>query len=674
MFYVNPFSRPTKWFAPDGKGVYALPHSTAAPEGWGEPRRDANGDPITPGTAGGDHPHTLIHKKEGTYKGLSSKYLQKSGNITWWGKFIDPAHESKGRHVLSYYGPKLRYFRELGRDYGSSAAHNEIYYKGGYASVAPGPVLGACIRFAPYTDPETGQTNQEQPYLYVAVYQGGQDKFYRKRWAYQTIPPHKFTDADRAREMALFDDAERPLGWELIGTFARPSAEHYKPETPWFFNESGTEALNMRRKKVTFDNGSGTNVTEETFDRLAATISHTGVSVANLGNLPAMEYEEVIAKTSHATDDPASDFISTDFYGYTHYWVTNKVQVDIQLQGEQYVMCDFIGDTRYWGKVKYDIIRQQISYFAFGADDIGPSRSDPNNWVYNIPGQGSTNIANTNQITGQYYEDIRLYNYDDPTYVAQQDDGHASDWVLTREQVRLYYGPEGDEEDFYIDLHTFNSGTSDEWAGHPKQSTNPRLFFYEFNTRYLRGLFDIRDLAAFAYNKHRYGLWQTPTSTVSTTTEHTNTLYSTENLAGEKFTSTQQSGSGAIEFGWLHSTMTTWADTIDETIVRTTYNGTYSTDNANAELFDPGSQTFYTDGPGDFLTPLPTLEDLLYSEDNADCKGNGVRTERQELGLAVEVPNVETPGQYVVVSDHKPGGAMDSIIGFGEKFYPVGAC
>lgn len=658
MHFLTPFTQIVKYYSPDGKGVYAKPHTDALPDGWGEPRRDDSGAVIYPGTPGGPHNRTLIAEKDGVYAATSSKYMQKAGCITWWGDYRYPLAPEKGRHVLSYNGPRLRYFRENDFTYGSTEAHNEIYYAGSYAAVAPGPVLGACMRKLTFVDPLDG-VSKEDWFIFAAVYRNGQDEFYRKRWGLRLTRPDIMNDAVRAAAMEMYNIPNRPYGWDLIGTYARPSSEYISPETPWFFNKSGTAAACVRRKRITFDNGSGTDVTEDQFERRTAVITSTRASVLNLGVSPPMEYVEKIKKLHPAP------YTSVDSQGHTHQWQEDHVTVDITLRGEHWVMCDYLDDVLHWGKVKYEMLRLQASYYTEGIDPVD----------YVVTYNGSPyNISNNGMRVGPYWHDYNKYGYINPTYVPQQADHEASDWIDITELVRLYYGPEGSEEDFYISLHEYASGSETEWAGRT-DSDDTVLYFYTFFTRFIRSMFDIRDLALLSAAQLTYGLLL-DNSTVSTvTTEVNETLYTSDNLPdGEAYYSVKETISGLVEFGWPWQDMETWPETIDEIISIQTYTGAWPKDNNTGDVSKPGNKTFYDPAFEHAIWDWPTIGQLLYGANNDAPSGNGVRTETQTLCFSVEIPDLGNPGKFVILSDHKPGGSVESLVGFGKKFYPVGTC
>lgn len=714
QFYVNPFSTAIRWSAPDGKGVYCAPHTASNPDGWGEPRKAEDGTPISPGTVGGPHARGYIHKEDDAFDAASRRYHQKAGNITWWGKDRDGTKPEKGKHVLSYHGPRLRYFREAAFRYGDSPDHNEIYYQGAYAAIAPAPVLGACIRLVDYTDPVSGAIEKDVAYIYAFVSapgsEGKEDRLYRKRWGYRRRVPYKYDDAYRQAEMALHDPQEAPRGWELLGTYPKPTSEHINPDTPWFFNESGTEALCMRSKEFEFDNGGGVNVTERVLERWVATINEIDFTIANLNNLPPFEYSEEIDGASAELEFPDSG-------GNNHFWRQDSMKVLIGFQGEQYICCDYVADQRYWGKIQYDIQRYMAGYYTVGVDFL----YNGNVQTYSAPvSEGGTGANNSTFVDGYNYWEEYIYENIIPTV---EGNGHTGQWVKFQDKITLFYGPEGDatEEEHSIELFVNNTGTSLEWAGFPKDDSDQYVHFYEYFTRYPRGLFDMRGAPVlFTKTLHEYALrigdFGTAEFTQYTSTEkHQDVLHTKAEAAGLalgvaipsrpnvsiqagwiEYPENETSGT-AMPPHWTRSALTSeesatnpgyysksWhahLEPFTEDIFRTTYTGQVPEVNLNEEISIPGSATFYDGEPDAGLSIYakvkefpPSIDELLHGAEAADCKGNGVRTEFEHVGIAVEVPVPDSPGAFSVVSYHDPGGEIAELFGFGELFYPVGAC
>jgi len=120
--------------------------------------------------------------------------------------------------------------------------------------------------------------------------------------------------------------------------------------------------------------------------------------------------------------------------------------------------------------------------------------------------------------------------------------------------------------------------------------------------------------------------------------------------------------------------MDTWPQTINVTLNRTSYEGKWPSDNHTGAVQVPGNKTFYAgDTTGNYALNWPTIPELLWGTLTL-CKGNGVVTDLEEVGFSMEVPNPEKEGEYVVVSDMVKAGKPETVVGYGEKFYPVGTC
>ena len=658
----SPFSVPVRYSAPEGKGIYVFPSSRAYPSGWGEPRRDENGAPITPGTPGGEFPNALIYKDGNIWRSASDRYRQLSGNISWWGPPIDPSYPEKGRHVLSYFGPRLRYFPDNDFFYGSRPEHNDIYYKGGYAAVAPGPVLGACIRTIDVLDPVTGSTSPTA-YIFAVVLQSGNDVFYRKKWGYRRVSPPDMSDEARAREMASISQ-DNPNGWERIGSYQKPSDEHYTAETPWFFGETGQQCAAVRRRKITFNNGYE-DKTEDMFERLKGSVTDITISVTNLGNSPPFSYKEILTKE-------VFDHVSVDYAGYTHDWHEDHLTVRVRIDGEQYVLCEFIGDELYWGKLKYATQRIQEGYYTEG--------TDPSPYTVTYEGQPK-DISNAGLREGPRMHDFYEYGYLDEDYEQSPGDHEYTLWINSVSDISLYYGPEGNEEENRIGLHSYVIGTQDQWEGIPQQD-DLSTYFYEHITLYPRGMMDLRRPSYVAVVFRDYGLWVNGSEDfVDHHISVDNVLYHPDDQEGESLHITEVSSANEYaRFGWPIVDVDNMEETFNVTLERSSYIGEWVTDNHEGDVQEPGSKTFYVkDTIFDLYLSWPTIPELLYGQwsslDNGNGVGNGAITEKNEIGFSILCLDVKS--QYTnnpVVSGHRPGGSMETLVGFGEKFYPVGVC
>lgn len=653
---VSPFSQTVRYTAPDGKGVYFFPHTVANPAGWGEPRKTDDGKTIKPGTVGGPYPNALIYRDKDTWRASSSKYVQLSGNVTWWGNLIDENNLNKGRHVLSYFGPRLRYFPDASFSYGSAAEHNDIYYRGGYASVAPGPVLGACIRVINAADHTTGAV-APHAFLIVAALLNGEVAFYRKRWDYRRISPDSLSTDARAKEMRLMEPKDNPDGWEYLGGYTRPDATtYYAQKTPWFFNRSGSQAAAIVMRKKEYNNGYETK-TEDAFERVTAVVTDTSVSASNIGNETPFAYKEKIFKE-------VFDYTSTDIEGHTHTWHEDHVRIMASLTGHQYVLCEFFGDDLYWGRIDYNMQRLQEGYYTEGTDPT----------PYSVTYLGNPlNISNRGLREGPRMLNYYKYGVLDTAYVPSPGDHEFTLWIGSTSEIKLHYGTDANPEEHEILLHSYRTGTKDQWAGDPP-SSDLSLYFWQHSTAYFLGMLDLRREVYLAAVHEDHGLWQDPNSTTASHHEEIDCRLSIDGSQTSVFFE-KDDNEGPAAFGWAIATIDALPETLDVTLERTSYSGLWPTDNATGTVQAPGNKTFYVAGPIiDLYVPWPSVYELLYGSWLSSTPGNGVITEKNEIGFSVEIPSKDKPATFVVVSSHNLAGDPKTLIGFGDRFHPVGAC
>lgn len=644
MIY-SPFSRPTRFELPSGKGIYLHPTGPEAPSGWGEPRYTPEGVKIVPGTPGGPSSNVLL-KDDGTI--ASNNYHQRSGCITWWGKLVDPVIPAKGRHVLSYNGSRNRYFRDPLFTYGANETHNEIYYKGAYATVAPAPVLGACFRDFPFVD-MLGETTVVT-WIVAAVYEAGEDRFYRKVFRGVT-KADGMTDAIREQSMRKYDYLDAPEGWIFMGSFPRQGTA-YAPDTPWFFNESGTEASCMRRVALTFNNG-GTpgEVTEDKYDRYQASIGANTVTVQNLGNLQPMEYLEDYEKIRSET------YISTDADGNHHEWQEDHIRIDITLDGEQNVLCDYRGDDLVVGRMVYNTAMSQLQFWSLGID--------PNPYFGDVNPQ-EENISNEGSRAGPLPYP--------PDYIPEPGDHYPTQWLGYQAAVRLFIGPASAPDEVEVAMFVYRTGTSDEWAGHPRQDNNPFLYFYSLGTRYVRGGMDARDFFMVAQDRHVYALRVGATSTHNRNDKKTEAAFFSENFEGRTYRSINTPSSGVYDIGFTNAMMDEWPENFANTLSRQTYIGAWVSGNYAGEIQEPGSKTyFFNDALGDTSAGWPTIPELVDNLAISTTQGNGVRTETGRWAFSIEIPDGGSGSGTVLLSDTTDQVTLNQYVGYGAKFFPLGA-
>ncbi|MEX2164321.1 MAG: hypothetical protein WD823_08775 [Sulfuricaulis sp.] len=166
-----------------------------------------------------------------------------AGNIDWKGRYeadpADPTGTTKPTKVLSWVGPKMRYFPDY--ETCRSAPFNRcqwlsrsdfsraIFENGKVLANAPGDVLGAAI-----TKDLAGKD-----WLVAICMMGAEDVVYRRPYRNGSDSP--------------YDPVNAPNGWEKIGHFDASSLNQgasrttHHADIPWFFSGDGKKAQTMRR-------------------------------------------------------------------------------------------------------------------------------------------------------------------------------------------------------------------------------------------------------------------------------------------------------------------------------------------------------------------------------------------------------------------------------------------
>jgi hypothetical protein len=644
--YLTPFSTPVLYSAPDGKGIYTTHEPVLIPEKPPMPEIEVTRSLI--GTEG---------------KVYTTPYMQLSGPISWWGHLLDAEYPEKGRRVLSYAGPKLRYFLQPDFSYGDVLSHNEVYYRGGCLGIAPGPVLGACLRYMAYFDPITLIT-ADAWHLLVMTYVGGGDRLYKRLMPAGPIRADKLTDDLRKAGMALYHAEINPNGWVEMGRFSNQGSDYAAPETPWFFNQSGTEAVCMRRQSYTFNNG-GADVEEDRLQRLSCTVSTSSASFSNVGNLAPYEHKEVHSKEmtgafTEVAHAPAG----------RHSWETTKVDVLLTCTGTQNVFSDFIDDQEWTASVEYNCYRSHTQFYAFGIDDPidFPGTEDSCNTGFWADTYSPTIVGATSFAAFVYVPATEP--------IVFVEDNRPGPWFGSRALVFMYIGPNNDPKFSSLALYDQDSGSATEFEGFPEQADDPFFFFYKFKTNTLRGGFDIRKLLAVVSENYTYSTVSGAGGTLRRVEQNQSMLYTQQNPSGETLASiTRPPTTGTFNFFWPLAEFLSWgAPNFSATVIRMTYEGVWALDNREGEAQVPGSMTFYHDNLGDLTKGWPLLPVMLYGPVSADCLGNAVITEFSAWAVDMEVPEIEGGNDYVVVSKTSWGGTVPAYTEYSPPAYPLGTC
>lgn len=341
--WVGPFTTPLKFIRPEVKGFLGIPRDKVGEPGWGQPYKDVNGRPITPGTKGGPNQAASLSKKDNRWKRRRDKRIQQFGEISWRGKKKSDKADAS-RYILSFHGPASRHF-PTSFAYGSDSRHRNVYMEGGLVGVCPGPVLGACL-----------QSISNKQYL-IAVCQGEGGEMVLRR---PLAPPVYSTKEQAIAALAEFATEDNPKGWKAIGTVT--ITEYDPPQTPWFFNESGTEAQCIRQKSKdgTFN---GVTRAEKAGDRFKILVpGGASVSTVPLENDPPYKFKE------SGEVKYLGEWESPPYNGYVHYWDEALLELHATCTGEQVVAVDYEGDAEVLVRAVVDVDHALYRDYMAGTD------------------------------------------------------------------------------------------------------------------------------------------------------------------------------------------------------------------------------------------------------------------------------------------------------------------
>jgi len=159
-----------------------------------------------------------IIKREGKWE-LTDRSNPRAGNIDWKGWYV----AGKATRVLSWHGPRSRYFAENLTPSNPYLFKDVIYEDGTILGYTPSPVLGAAVM-----QDDSGA----QWVIAICWPSSGLETVYQR--------PYK-KNFDRR----LFDPINNPDGWKEI-TSVSVDSNLNQTVTPWFFNGSGSEAQTIR--------------------------------------------------------------------------------------------------------------------------------------------------------------------------------------------------------------------------------------------------------------------------------------------------------------------------------------------------------------------------------------------------------------------------------------------
>lgn len=460
---ISPISNTIEYDPGAKHGFYTYPKNSDNQSGWGKPYRDEKGKPIPkPGTSGSKDPIKFIYRKsnKGDWKCSNSPGSQSYGNIDWKGKTI--ADGKPGRYRLSYMGPGSRYFRDTEFNYGSKDLHNNINYEGYVVAIAPYPVLGACLNKVNEYDEET-KKNEDHIYIICICKDQTKDKIYKRRLGLKYKSP--VTDEHRTKLMKLYDAVDNKDGWvllheqELAVDVGVGDCTIKEAHTPWFFNESGTEAQCIREFDIKFNNNAGgDDVTESGYARFIANIGMSTANIMQKTNEPP--YNLVITvKTGDEPDDWYTEkstklwewWRNTTWDSATgkHWWHTYYMEVVMTMKGKQVVAVDYEGDNEILVYARINYVRWMKVFYFLGVDgNYEGNHAEPPNT------QDLLTTNNATELTyGLLYNDQMCLDYKNSKY-----DVNGKLWIyrtLNGNETQ-YYGITVDEpiwSFFYLSIN-----------------------------------------------------------------------------------------------------------------------------------------------------------------------------------------------------------------------------
>lgn len=397
---ISPFSVPLTYDVPSNKGFICFPHTKANPLGWGQPWKtepssaDKNNPnwkstPIFPGTIPDPtkdvvpQTNVLIYqsRKDWTWKRKVGPAVQGVGPVNWWGP-DKKAAVPYNKHILSFWGPPTRYFADGLFSYGADPKHNEIYYEGRVAAIAPYPVVGACLQLV------AGSSTRR---WIVAVMWNGTSEVVFRREMKTLYTVAALTDATRIKLKKTYQAQSDPDGWRFMGELVGPDYTNAKPDSPWFFNELGTEALAIRRRELEFDSGGGAGSSKEIRNEVyKLTVETTNGNEGAAGKAVCSKeyapdpyvYTEKVEKAR-----PGIWVSPVDQYGETHQWREDYAKITITHTGRQPVAVDYVGNNAVIADLVLDVWLLLHQDWMLGVD--------PSNQLHKNTGQLQNNQPNS---------------------------------------------------------------------------------------------------------------------------------------------------------------------------------------------------------------------------------------------------------------------------------------
>lgn len=163
------------------KGLLVLPHSVANPTGWGRPFTDLAGNPLVPGTPGGDNPQNVFRRRRAAdpppsalARGQDFRLFEKSQICDWRG--LETEAGRGDQPILHFHGPPARYFPTvIGSVDNTALLYEPFFYDRGGSLKVPGPTAVAALSndIKGVAKRNVGESNQEYICIIGTPYSSG---------------------------------------------------------------------------------------------------------------------------------------------------------------------------------------------------------------------------------------------------------------------------------------------------------------------------------------------------------------------------------------------------------------------------------------------------------------------------------------------------------------------
>lgn len=640
-------SNPIEYKSGVQAGFLLFPHSDENPEGWGEPFSAPDGSPIEPGTVGGPNANRLIgwDAKEGRWHNRRSNQFQCAGTIDWKGPWKTP--KKTKRYVVSWNGPPQRYWNAGGTFvYDGNNLNHEVYMDGRIIAVAPLPVLGAALA-------KTVINGITKWYITVVCKDGEQDVGFSKPFG-SYVTREKMTDEVRVG-MQKLAETTYPEGWVNVGAFSCGDFA-VPPETPWFFNELGTEARTMRRAMKEHTNEASEALTEMTFHECRFSC----LPSTNIGSfikeepsdLNTFTWTETIERLGVEWLDP----IGAARYGGTpHNWHEDHLLCNESMTGRTKVAVDWDLGTSKWvyGWITSACYRNQWQFWTKGTDP-----------------------ANSSDYAGEAYP---------PDEPPAPGDHTPSVWVGCSEVVKFVIGNKFASPYLEMIIGWGRAGSKSAMISGIEDSEDPYLYFWDSLDVHLHFV-DLRDYVMAGY-VHYDQLMLNDDDTVAWAyekVEYGGHQIEQPYAEGKMFMRWQSDTTTFFSWfqliGWTREQMEDWPETDYEFENQvTTYDMRWSNANVGEALWEPDFRSFYTDG--DNLWTKEGVENtyfrrhgpsgLLYHVDRCPRDGVYGSTEKGQHMVCYRFLDVNSLSM-ATAQLLEPEGDIGAIVGGGDQFTPGG--